>query len=158
MNQTELAILALARAKGAVLEVSAGIRAALQSCLESQSDLQELPDTHLKAAYAHHYDSDDDGEGVFVFDNHHYDVAGYLESVCPHCLQAHNLVQKRKQARQELGIAKRRIAIMGNHLLTRATTPERHAMTDVELTALHDKMGGKPVQPTFNESKLRGKP
>ena len=28
------------------------------------------------------------------------------------------------------------------------------ALTDAEQTALHDKLGGKPKQPTFNETKI----
>ena len=33
---------------------------------------------------------------------------------------------------------------------------ERKALTEAELSALHDKLGGRPVVATYNESKRRG--
>ena len=37
-------------------------------------------------------------------------------------------------------------------------TRERKALTEAELNALHDKLGGRPVVATYNESKVRNKP
>ena len=39
----------------------------------------------------------------------------------------------------------------------RVPLSERTALTQPELMALHDKLGGTPERPTFNETKLRWK-
>lgn len=42
----------------------------------------------------------------------------YLKATCNHCYEAHLLVQKRKDARKQFGIAKRRITMLGKSLNT----------------------------------------
>lgn len=53
----------------------------------------------------------------------HDEIAEYLEGAgCEHCLKAWDIIQQRKPARQELGIAKRAIRSIGRAALSAAPT------------------------------------
>lgn len=58
------------------------------------------------------------GSGMFdtYYANHEGDVEGFLAENCLHALRAHQLIQERKPLRKALGIAKRRVTRMANHL------------------------------------------
>ncbi len=52
--------------------------------------------------------------------NHEDDIDGYLAEHCQYALQAHLLIQERKEARKLLAIARRCVSIMGRSLLKQA--------------------------------------
>ena len=106
-----------AKASAEVRRIGKVIGAARCACFEAQPDESEAVD-HLKLAYETEKEISDSGYGHDVyFANHDDDVEGYLMERCPHCYAAHMAIQERKKARQLLGVAKRRIGILGRSAL-----------------------------------------
>jgi hypothetical protein len=69
---------------------------------------------HLLSAYAVVYEEDGHSwRRAVQFENHDGDVDGYLAEVCPACHRAHLIIQERKVAKKQFGIAKRRISLLG---------------------------------------------
>lgn len=56
-------------------------------------------------------------DGV-MYKNHDNDIEGFLAEKCHHALSAHKLIQDRKKLRHEHGIAKRRLTLLSNKLLS----------------------------------------
>lgn len=105
-----------AKASADVRRLTQTIRDASYACWERQNGCGEhlgQSVEHLKLAY----EMESEG-GYNVYVNHDADVEGYLAETCRHCLDAHLAIQERKQARQRLGIAKRRIGMLGRNALT----------------------------------------
>jgi hypothetical protein len=73
---------------------------------QSEADLYQADETHLKRAYA--VETDDDGR-YFLTHGEQLEVL----SACSHCLAAHRSIQARKAARKSLGAAKRAITMIG---------------------------------------------
>lgn len=111
-----------AKASADVRRLSKVIGDALSACHSAQEPvLQEVDGVevldsvdHLKMAYAMDKEPADSGYGYqLYFANHDGDVGGYLQGRCSHCYAAHMAIQERKESRRRLGVAKRRICILG---------------------------------------------
>lgn len=83
------------------------------------------PTDWLKLAYERDYESDGSYGRQYFYVNHEEDVEGYLAENCRYALQAHLLIQERKEARRLLGIARRRVSFMGRNLLKKEDQHDR---------------------------------
>lgn len=141
MDKYQSALIELARCTKKVKEYDVIISKALADSYSAA--LQELPkdwigftifpdgwddawhkeNPHLAKAY--HRTREHYGHGMYddYFTNHDDDVRGYLQEHCMHALRAHDNIEARKQARKELGIAKRRVTFLANRLLENHTQP-----------------------------------
>jgi len=115
------AVVAYYHAQQSIKRLTHGIGESLRVCL----DVQDPPGSdvlivdHLKNAYA--MTRDESGDGQYGGVSEAYYVTGmppedYLAETCPYCLTAHKLIQERKEARKQFGIAKRRISALGRSL------------------------------------------
>lgn len=108
-----------ARLSAEVKRLTVAIAVALAGCPRVEGRLADLEFetgqalegvTHVKNAYRG-FIPDDAWEPYL----RHYSAAELIEqlSVCPHCLAAHEAIQRRKAARKSLGAAKRAITMIG---------------------------------------------
>ncbi len=96
--------------KSKIKELSNSVGESLSGCFwEQHNKGVKSPENHLKHAY---------GLGVYDPENERFVYPNgtpeeYLKETCNHCYQAHLLIQERKEARKQFGIAKRRISMLG---------------------------------------------
>lgn len=115
-TKAEQALIAYAKARNDVARLSKLIGEALLYSFESQPKGEDID--WLANAYEMQQGPADHGHGwVKTYTHHDNDVEGYLGEHCQHALRAHLLIQERKQARKQLGIAKRRLTVIANGLL-----------------------------------------
>jgi len=117
MATLEEAVIDLVRAQDEVRRLGKGIGQALGNSYDAQTAHGGEYVEYLKLAYEIERDYDGCGRMDAYFANHDDDVEGYLAEHCPHALRAHHLIQERKEARKRLGIARRRISVMGKTLI-----------------------------------------
>lgn len=121
MTKHEEALLNLAKTKLAVATINEQIANALSDSREAaylKDDIWESPKNKwLELAYQRTYDPDDG----YYYDNHDYDVEGFLAERCPHALRAHQLIQQRKPLIKARGTAQARVTALGNQLLKQQT-------------------------------------
>lgn len=87
-----------------------------------------------------------------AFEAHWYATRGNKKAtreLRPHALQPQTYIEN--SANRHWVTWQAAIAIME---ATAPITQARKALSGSELSALHDKLGGKPVHPTYNEAKL----
>lgn len=105
---------ALYVAKQEVAIKTAQIGECLLRCREAYEQEHQDPyangyRSHLETAYAP--EKDERGRKVWLDQDEVDDVL----APCPHCMQAHKLIQERKLLRIALGIAKRRVTMIGRN-------------------------------------------
>lgn len=115
------AVVAYYHAQQSIKRLTQGIGESRGFCLDAQAPPGSncLIVDHLKNAYAMTRDESDDDE--FWTRSEAYYVTGmppedYLAETCPYYLTAHKLIQARKEARKQFGIAKRRISALSRSL------------------------------------------
>lgn len=116
----EQALIELSIATKRIKVLSRAIGEAIRKSTEHKEGPNGLliPGTNwLSKAYEMAYD---DFEHQMAYVNHANEVEEYLRENCAYALLAHQLIQRRKVARQQLGVAKRRITVMGNKLAAQA--------------------------------------
>ncbi|MGB6103634.1 MAG: hypothetical protein WBF88_07270 [Pusillimonas sp.] len=123
MATIEEAVIELVRAQDEVRRLSKGIGQALGNSYDAQTANGGEYVEYLKLAYEIERDYDGCGRMDVSFANHDDDVEGYLAEHCQHSLRAHHLIQKRKEARKRLSIARRRITVMGKTLIKKQEEP-----------------------------------
>lgn len=106
-------------ANQAIKRVSEQIGSCLNSCYAdflNKNPVDKFPFitskphvTHLEQAYAS--EKDDGGRTVWLDS----DEVDEVLAECPHCKRAHQLIQERKKLRMALGIAKRRVTMIGRN-------------------------------------------
>ena len=118
MATLEEAVIALVQAQNEVRCLGRAISDALNDSYAAQTKNGGEYTDWLKLAYEHDYEGDGEySDTAFEYINHDDDVEGYLAEHCPHALRAHHLIQERKEARKRLGIARRRLSVMGKALI-----------------------------------------
>lgn len=133
------ACIELVRLKGEIKALTAAISDALSQCPGVNGSLLPLDDnasmgavmewsrkvkddsTHVKEAYSP--DIGDHGKGVWMSEK---EIRDYLSEQCPHCLAAHEAIQKRREARKQLGIVSRKLTAAGR-AATRAASKKMQA-------------------------------
>lgn len=123
MTKLEAAVVEMIKAIDRVNGLSREIGKAIDDSNSAQNTdgKQWLPPTNwLSLAYEMEPDPDG-GPGARHHSNHENDVEGYLADNCQHALRAHHLIQERKAAKKALGIAKRRVTVMGRQLANTAS-------------------------------------
>jgi len=115
------AVVAYYHAQQSIKRLTQEIGESLGFCLDAQTPPGSdcLFVDHLKNAYAMTRDESYDDE-YWTCPKAYY-VTGmppedYLAETCPYCLTTHKLIQERKEARKQFGIAKRRISALGRSL------------------------------------------
>lgn len=115
------AVKAVAVARAEVERLTKAIGEALEKCpgikggLASQKDLEDI--THLKQAYTPEVRDSEFGGYDYMDDD---EITDFLGELCPHCLQAHQLVKQRRVARQKHGRAKATVTKLGRELMKEA--------------------------------------
>ena len=87
-------------------EISASISA------QNYTGGSNIPVDYLELAYEWKRCDEDN----FYYQHHDGDIEAYLSSKCQHALNAHRLIQERKEARKQYGIAKARVTRLSNRL------------------------------------------
>lgn len=105
MNKTEKALYNMAQARLNVERLTLEIGESLSRCKES--------DVHMGVAYA--YIRDDCNNLVFT-EHGEQTAEDFLKTECPICLATHNLIQKRKEQRKLLGIAKTKVTKISRNI------------------------------------------
>jgi hypothetical protein len=120
MNNAEKALLACveyAKAKADVARLSKEIGEALEGCYsafaQGRTHWENLHkyESHLSRAFAYEVGEREYGEPGRIYLTAEEQAEVLAE--CPHCMAAYKAVQARKEAKKRLGIAKRRIGIIG---------------------------------------------
>lgn len=128
MDKYQTAIVQMVLAQDKLKRQTKEISEALQASYEEQTKDQVfsafLQKEHAYIDYlARAYEMETDEESSrygFVeryYPYHDGDVEAYLAEHDKHALQAHKIIQERKKTKKELGIAKRRVALLGRNLL-----------------------------------------
>lgn len=116
-DKYKAALLALAKAKIPVTDLSRSIAQALSKSLKAGKKKGQIwegdKNPWLTQAYLRKLNENDE----MVFVNHDGDTEAYLAGLCEHALQAHRLIQQRKAANRALSAAKRRISKLSSDLL-----------------------------------------
>lgn len=113
--KTDQALIAFSRANARVKDLGNRIGDALSESSVRATNLG-LPGNWLSLAY----ERTEGPGGEVLYLNHGGDIEHYLGERCMYALLAHQLIQERKAARKELGIAKRRVNMIANKLAAQA--------------------------------------
>ncbi|WP_368655444.1 hypothetical protein ABRY94_11975 [Castellaniella ginsengisoli] len=127
MTPLEQAVIALVQAQDEVKRLGKEIGAAICRSEEAQGEMiyPKEPTNWLKLAYQREREAADNGYGwEYYYVNHDDDIEGYLAEHSPHALQAHLLIQQRREARRVVGAARRRVSLIGRNLV-KARTQEQ---------------------------------
>lgn len=118
MTTLEQALIDFVRAKDEVRRITLEIRDWLGSRRQITisevfyEDTRKEPAEWLKEAYEMEFDGYDQ-----YYANHDDDIEGFLAENCIRALNAHHLIQERKEARKRLAVTRRRISLLGRNLL-----------------------------------------
>lgn len=115
------ALAELGRANAEVAKLTSYLVKSLRAMQEAQTkgDPYAPWTDWLALAYEITYDEGDRETGhepCKYHTNHDGDVAAYLHQHCEYALNAHLVIQQRKEARKRRAIARRRITLMARHL------------------------------------------
>lgn len=122
-SKIEQALIEYSRASARVKDLGTRIGEAISASKWKQAEAKggdtfyphELVDW-LANAYLHVTGPD----GEVRYEHHDGNIEKYLGERCMYALLAHQLIQERKQARQALGIAKRRVNVIAKKLAAQA--------------------------------------
>ena len=118
MATLEEAVIALVQAQNEVRRLGKAIGDAINDSYAAQTENGGEYTNWLELAYKWEVVPADTGWGEDrAYVNHDGDVEAYLAEHDPHALRAHHLIQERKEARKRLGIARRRLSVMGKALI-----------------------------------------
>ena len=106
-DKYKAAIVEYRAANLAIRSLTTEIGKHLEACAAKRPDDTDPKSPHLSEAYS--VDSDEYGRFPAYADP----AEDYLIDACPHCYEAHKLIQERKDARKRFGIAKRRLMSLG---------------------------------------------
>jgi hypothetical protein len=120
MTSLEIAVIELVRAQDEVRRLGKEIGDALCKSEEAQVASRQLgkqPTNWLKLAYERESEyCHNTYTRHYWYVNHDDDIEGYLAEHCEHALRAHILILERKEARRQVGMARRRVSLIGRNL------------------------------------------